>query len=239
MASSKTRIAVIDLKGHEKTVRSYIEMRALYEAFVKAKSASESIFRTGSDAYWADMREKVENHKRAELRKAYTNEVRRDLTEALDSSRRNGVAKYVDYMGWLSDQALMYRRELDQLIYDEMDYARSNEKLWGVIGKLAVLTKLRSDIAMTTLGLIAPPGLSAILVDIGYSGATDLLGAVSSTDKVDVFCFEGTALSFIAPTLEHVMEMDSGGSKILNWPLAMKSIVQALISAKSDWDKFS
>lgn len=239
MRIEKTQCAIVDLKGHEKTIRSYVEMRALFEAYVKAKSASESIFRTGSDAYWADMRAKMENYKRGVLRRAYTNEVRRDLTEVLDSCRRNGVSGYIDYLAWLSDQAFMYRRELDQLIYDEMEYARRNEKLWGVIGKLAVLIKLRSDIAMTTLAFVAPPGLSATLVDVGYSSAMDLVGTVSSTDKVDVFCFQGTALSVIAPTLQHVMEMDSGATKILNWPLAVKSIVQALMSAKSDWDKFS
>jgi len=239
MAKEKTRVAAVCLVDHEKVVRSYIEMRALYEAYVKAKEVSSSIFRTGSDASWAVIRETVENHKRSELRKTYYKEVYKDLHAAVDGMRQNGVQPYAEYVGWLSDQAMMYRRQLDQLIYDEMDYARRDEKLWGIVGRLAVLTKLRSDIAMTILALIAPPGLGNTLVSAGYSGATDLVSAASSTGKVDIFCFEGTGFSVIAPAVEKVMELDSGSSKILNWPLAIKSIVQALMNAKSDWDKFA
>lgn len=239
MAIGKTRIAAVCLVDHDKVVRSYIEIRALYEAYVKAKAVSSSIFRTGSYTYWADMRVKVENNKRSELRKTYHKEVRKDLYAALDGIRHNGLEPYVDYAGWLSDQAMMYRRQLDQLIFDEMDYARRHEKLWGILGRLAVLTKLRSDIALTTLALVAPPGTLNTLIGAGYSGAIDLVTAASSTKKVDIYSFEGTGFSLFAPVVEKAMEMDTNASRILNWPLAIKSIVQALMSAKSDWDKFA
>lgn len=80
MAVRRTRIAVVDLSGHHKIFRCYIEMHALADAYAKAKAVSGRLFRTGSEASWIDFRNKMEQNLRSEYRKVYEREVRQKLS---------------------------------------------------------------------------------------------------------------------------------------------------------------
>jgi len=238
MVRSHTKVATIQLTGHENIIRSYIELRALEEAFAKAKSVTGSFFMPGSDASKQDMRNKVEKHQRSELRTTYTKAVRNELTDAFAKCPTQGMTPYLDLLLKYQDKAFKSRRSLDNMIADEMAYARHEEKLWGILGKLAVYVKVRCDMAMVVLGTITV-GVPAVLVGIGYSAAQETISAARDSKGADVLSFHGTGFSIVSPVLERVMEMDKGAVKILNFPQAILGIVESLVSAKSDWDKFS
>ncbi len=238
MAKSITTVACLNIAGHEKIVRGYIELRALNEAFAKAQKVTGSIWKTGSTDYWQEMRNKVEQHKRSELRQKYTKEVRRDLAAALNKGRTHGITPYIDLINSYQQKAFANRRELDGMIADEMAYAKRDEQLWGLLGRLAVIVKLRCDQTMVVLGVIVT-GVPGILVGIGYSVGQDTVAIARDPKEADVWSIHGTGFSIISPLLEKVMEMDSGAVKILNWPQMVLGTVESLVSAKSDWDLFT
>jgi len=241
MAANKTRVAVIQLAGHDKVVRSYIEMRALYEAFAKARKVAGGFKFSGSKSYWEDMRMKTENNERKGLRKTYQNEVERGISEALGKIGTNGISPYVDYMCELHQQTFMYRRQLDGLIAEDLEYARSEEKLFGILGKLAVVTKAGADIALTVLGEL--PGASS-LVGYGYTAATDTISTIASTKDADVFCFvtgdtgKGLLVDAGKTVVEKVVGKESNKFKVVKIGAVIQSIYSAIDSAKKDWQKF-
>ena len=241
MSSHTTQVLNADLTGHNRTFRTYIEMRALCEAFAKAKAVSGNVFSTGSSDYWAEMRTKVENNKRSELRKVYEKEVRQKLTAILNELPKQGFAPYIKYLVDTNDRALKYRRDLDSMIQEEMDYARRNEKLFGILGRAAVITKLAADVTLTILGAAAP-FVGSLLIGLGYSGAQDAIKNVEASKNADVWVFQDTKKTFIITVgekaLQKGMELDKGAEKILGVPFMIESIVSALISASDDWKKF-
>lgn len=243
MAKGTITVAIIQLDGHDKTVRSYIEMRALYEAFAKAKAVAGGFNATGSVSYWDDMRSKVENHKRGELRKVYEKEVRQKLADVLAKSRRQGISVYSAYITQLKQKALLYRRQVDQLIYEDIEYARRDEGLFGMLGKLAVITKAGADISMAILGA-AFPGAAATYSGFFYSGGLDIVSSVEATKDADVWCFTGTKQGLIMatgqPIVERALQMegDKLAEKCMNWALVIPAIASALVEADESWKKF-
>ena len=181
----KTQVASVNLTGHNKTFRAYIEMRALCEAYTKAKAVSGKLFSTGSSDYWAEMRTKVENNKRSEFRKSYEREVRQRLATIFNELPVKGFSPYIKYLVEANERALKYRRDLDAMIQEEMEYARRNERLFGILGQAAVIVKFSADIGMSILGAVVP-GAGNLLTSLGYSAAQDLIKSVDNTKQADV-----------------------------------------------------
>ena len=237
----KTQVASVNITGHNRTFRAYIEMRALCEAYTKARAVSGKLFSTGSSDYWAEMRTKVENNKRSEFRKSNEREVRQRLATIFNELPVKGFSPYIKYLVEANERALKYRRDLDAMIQEEMEYAQRNEKLFGILGQAAVIVKLRADITLAILGTIAP-FVGSLLVALGYSGAQDAVKTVEASKNTDVWVFQDTKQTFLltvgAEGLKKGMELDKGAQKVLGVPLVIGSIVSALTSASEDWKKF-
>ena len=87
------------------------------------------------------------------------------------------------------------------------------------------------------LGTLSAPAAGA--VGLAYSISQDSIAVAREPKDADLWSFHGTGFTVVAPRIEKIMELDKGAVKILNWPLAVLSVVESLVSAKSDWDKFS
>lgn len=243
MPSHKTRVANVNISGHNRIFRSYIEMRALCEAYATAKAVSNSMFRTGSEGTWADRRAMMENHKRSELRRAYEREVRQKLETIFTGLPRHGFGPYITYLVEANDRALKHRRDLDAMIQDEMEYARRDEKLYGILGKAAVITKFSADIGMTILGAI--PGVGNLLTDLGYSAAQDAIRSVENSKNADVWVFEDTTKTLVLAGgeawLEKGLEIEKASTyapKAVKGALVLDSIYAGLLAAADDWRRF-
>jgi len=236
MARSTTKVASFDLTGHEKIIRSYIELRALEEAFIEAKEKTGSIWLPGSDDFKQDLRNKMEQNKRSDFRDRYTKAVRSELIAAFGKWTSQGIKPYLDLLAGYQDKAFKSRRSLDGMIANEMTYANREEKLWGVLGSIAVYVKVRCDMGMVLLGTMTV-GVPALLVGLGYSATQDTISAVRDPKEANFWSFHGTGFSIVATVAEKVAKTGTP-LKVLKFTEAAASIVESLINAKSDWDKF-
>ncbi|MBX2973644.1 MAG: hypothetical protein KF797_11110 [Flavobacteriales bacterium] len=244
MAVRRTRIAVVDLSGHHKIFRCYIEMHALADAYAKAKAVSGRLFRTGSEASWIDFRNKMEQNLRSEYRKVYEREVRQELSAILTNLPNRGFGPYIKYLCDTNEATLKHRRDLDHMIHEEIEYARRNEGLFGFLGKAAVVVKFSADIGMAILGAV--PGISAItsfLTGLGYSAAQDAIKTVEASKGADAWVIKDSSKTLVLAAgeqwLEKGLEIDKvGATKAVKGALALESIYSGLLAAADDWRRF-
>ena len=123
-----------------------------------------------------------------------------------------------------------------------MEYACGDDKLYGILGQLAVITMFSADIGMAILRAVVP-GIGNLLTSLGYSAAQDAIKTVKASKTADVWTFLDTTKTVVLAGgdewLKKGLEFDKAGlAKPLTGALTLESIYSGHLAAADVWRKF-